>query len=890
VHKIEEQGIAMKAHFICSPLLLLLVLPDIHSRLHAEIPLADQRAMTQHGKTRFTVLTPRLIRLEWAEDGVFEDRASLTMVNRHLPVPEFTVHRNADTLSLHTSALDVRACSATSCFDGKNLKITFRTGGREETWFPGKPNPGNLRGTTRTLDGTDGEFFTKDSSHVEFEPGVLSRDGWVLIDDSDRPVLDNSEWQWVTSRPSGKRQDFYFFAYGNDYRTGLKDFASIAGKIPMPPRFAFGYWYSRWRASSDMELRELVNTFNSLDIPLDVLVVDMDWHITHQPEFFRGDMRLKDQAGQDCGWTGFTWDTSLFPDPEGFLAWTDSQGLRTCLNLHPASGFQPHEAQYPAMARAMGIDPATRKYVPFDIVNKRFAEKYFELALHPIEREGVDFWWLDWQQWNSTSIPGVNPTFYLNYVHFTDMARQHSKRPLIYHRWGGLGNHRYQIGFSGDTKTTWASLAFQPYFTATSANVGFGYWGNDIGGFFGTPNTPENFLRWFQFGVFSPILKTHATSKDFAILRKIWEYPPDVFLKLRELIRLRYALIPYLYSSARNAFDTGVSPCHPLYYDYPDAEEAYAFRNEYFFGPDIIVNPITHPIGNDSLFTIQKTWLPPGTWIEWLTGRVLGGDSIYALPYRLEDIPAFVRAGAVIPMQPRRLRSDPAKTDTLILTVFPGSEGSTRIYEDEGNTDAYLDSAFAFTPVHNAQHGCSTTITIDPIEGSYPGMPASRPIEIRLPGTFPAILVTLNGKIISDRSDSVATSWFYDPDGLVTVIRLPGMPVDERNVLSVSFPDADGHLLNGAKRKMDILFNLSKFLSDKRNFRRQELWSDAKYPSDILMRAAQVPIRIGKNPSSAPEELRSLQMAWNEIAGILRTVAKEKPVFMPYARLLEAGE
>ena len=132
----------------------------------------------------------------------------------------------------------------------------------------------------------------------------------------------------------------------------------------------------------------------------------------------------------------------------------------------------------------MGIDPATKKYVPFDIANKKFATNYMDLLHHPLEKQGIDFWWLDWQQKMTTSLPGVSPTWWLNYVHFTDQERE-GKRPLLFHRWGGLGNHRYQIGFSGDTVSVWDSLAFQPWFTATAANVGYAYWSHDIGGFTG---------------------------------------------------------------------------------------------------------------------------------------------------------------------------------------------------------------------------------------------------------------------------------------------------------------------------------------------------------------------------------------------------------------------
>ena len=161
--------------------------------------------------------------------------------------------------------------------------------------------------------------------------------------------------------------------------------------------------------------------------------------------------------------------------------------------------------------------------MPFDITDKKFATNYMNLVLHPLEKQGIDFWWLDWQQEPNTKMAGVNPTWWLNYVHFTDQQRE-GKRPLLFHRWGGLGNHRYQIGFSGDTVSVWASLAFQPWFTATAANVGYAYWSHDIGGHMPGAVDPELFTRWVQFGAFSPILRTHTT-KNPDSERRIWAYP-----------------------------------------------------------------------------------------------------------------------------------------------------------------------------------------------------------------------------------------------------------------------------------------------------------------------------------------------------------------------------
>ena len=167
-------------------------------------------------------------------------------------------------------------------------------------------------------------------------------------------------------------------------------------------------WWSRYWAYSDQELDELVRGFHENDTPLDVLVIDMDWHMSQEQLKAMGE---KDQSGYGLGWSGYTWNKTLFPDPDAFLKKIHEEGLKTTMNLHPASGIQPWEQAYPAMARAMGIDPATKKYIPFDIADKKLATNYMNLVLHPLEKQGIDFWWLDWQQQPMmTKLPGLANT------------------------------------------------------------------------------------------------------------------------------------------------------------------------------------------------------------------------------------------------------------------------------------------------------------------------------------------------------------------------------------------------------------------------------------------------------------------------------------------------
>lgn len=798
---------------------------------------ADPKAVVTSGNARFTVLTPQMIRMEWSADGKFEDRASLVFLNRALPVPPFNANSNGHWLIIKISALELRYKKNSGKFTADNLSVTMQCPGKSVVWVPGMRDTGNLKGTIRTLDDVNGA--------TPLEPGLLSRTGWTVVDDSARLLFDRSDWPWATPRPAGEHQDLYFLGYGHDYKLALSDFVKVAGRIPLPPRFVFGAWWSRYWAYTDKELMTLVTDFRAHDVPLDVLVIDMDWHLT-----FPDKKGVNDDSGHSLGWTGYTWNRNYFPRPEQFLAWAHNQGLKTTVNLHPASGVQPFEEQYPEMARAMGIDPATKQYVKFDIANRKFADNYFKILHHPLEKQGIDFFWLDWQDEETTSLPGLNPTFWLNYLHFTDMERR-GKRPLIYHRWGGLGNHRYQIGFSGDTISTWESLSFQPYFTATAANVGYGYWSHDIGGHMPGNVDPELYTRWVQFGAFSPVLRTHATKNPEAE-RRIWAYPPQYSEPMKQAFLLRYSLIPYIYTAARQAYDTGVSILRPMYYDSPETNEAYQYTGQYMFGDSILVAPITSPV--DPLYHLSRktVWFPEGEWIEWSTGEHIKGPVAIERNYPLDQIPLFLKAGTILPMQPKMNFSGERPVDPLILTVFPGSGSSTHLYEDAGDSLGYKTNEAAWTEIRTETPNATTfKLRVKPVEGTYPGMLPERSYEIRLFSTWPPDSVEFNGQNVPYAPDGVGSlGWHYDGDSLSTIIRLPKTSVNTGVELTVQIsPDKAAHasLLNGAVGRLD---------------RAVRLFHDADNTGpDSLLRLATMSRRIELAPETAVLELEGYSAA-----------------------------
>ncbi|MBX3396551.1 MAG: hypothetical protein KF841_14410 [Phycisphaerae bacterium] len=587
-------------------------------------------AIVNIGRARFTALTPCLIRLEWSADGRFEDRPSLAFIDR---TPAAAFEHIVDPSGMHvlkTSSVSVRYRDNGKPFDRHNLSITqvFEFNKRPHVWTPGTPDTGNLLGTCRTLDGVNGA--------TPLEKGILSRDGWAIVDDSDRPVFDKLDGrQWFAERADAAALDWYYFGYGHEYKKALGDFTKIAGKIPLPPRFVFGAWWSRYWAYRDAELRELVAEFKANGVPLDVLVIDMDWHLD--------------------GWTGYTWNSQYFPDPEGFLKWAHQQGLRVTLNLHPADGVGKHERAFPDVCKAMGLDPQKIERVLFDCTDPKYMDAYFKYLHHPLEKIGVDFWWMDWQQGTHTKIRNLDPLIALNHLHWQDMVDREGetgRRPLIFSRWGGLGNHRYQIGFSGDTFCNWPSLAFQPYFTATAGNVGYAYWSHDIGGHQPGPVDPELYVRWIQWGALSPILRTHTTKNPLAE-RRIWKFPTEYFEAARKAYQFRYELIPYIYAMARRCHDTGIPLCRPLYYEWPEMEESYAWKNQYMFGDDLLVSPVVEPADPISGCAMVEVWLPPGKWVNWFTGRRYEGPATARLIVPLDEIPLFARAGAKIPLGDR---------------------------------------------------------------------------------------------------------------------------------------------------------------------------------------------------------------------------------------------
>lgn len=654
--------------------------------------------VVQGEKYRFTVLTPQMLRMEYAQDGIFEDRPTQVVWNRNFDKPEFTVTDRNGCLEIDTEyfhlVYDKQEFGPNHLYI--DVKYAFTNyGGR---WYYGRtdygdpPREHNLKGTARTLDRCDGEWYegstilermrtaggkiNRCDGDVDLGRGLCDTSGRTFFDDGDSLIID--EDGWVHPRRKGC-VDTYFFGYGRDYFRAIHDFYRLSGAVPMLPKYVLGNWWSRYWKYTEESYMELLTRFEQLDIPFTVVVMDMDWHLVDIPERF------------GKGWTGYTWNREFFPEPKRFLDWLHEHNYRITLNLHPADGVRAFEEQYPDMARALGVDPETEYPVRFDFTNIDFIEAYFKYLHHPDEERGVDFWWMDWQQGNVSAVDGLDPLWMLNHYHHYDLKRT-GKRGVMLSRYSGLGSHRYPIGFSGDVHVTWNALQYQPYFTATAANVGYTWWSHDIGGHMNGIKDNELYIRWLQFGCFSPINRLHSNCNPFCG-KEPWRYPKPYDEIAGDILRLRHRMLPYIYTMNYQCHEELVPVVVPAYYHYPMEMSSYQYRNEYFFGSELLVQPMVHPTDPETGCTSEHTWIPAGIWTDFYTGAVYHGGAcgkhqVICRPIDRQGV--LAKPGAIVPMAVcEKGDHGTGNPETLEIYIFPGGDNHYVMFEDEGDGFAY---------------------------------------------------------------------------------------------------------------------------------------------------------------------------------------------------------
>lgn len=648
---------------------------------------------------RITYLTSRLIRVE---SGAFTDLASYTVWFRNFAAGKMNVKKQGKKIIAETEDVIF------TIKDNKPYSVYFKDTKNTEIFSKQK----NLKGTRRTLDMTFGK--------VPLGDGFITRNGAYLLDDS-TSMLINDKGNFVQREDNSR--DYYAFAYGKNYRETIKAFYKISSPTPLIPRYALGVWWSRYHAYTQKEYLDLMAKFKAENIPLTVATVDMDWHWVKK-EDIKNKLKAEYKGCGTYGWTGYSWNTNLFPDYKEFLKKLKEDNLHITLNLHPADGVHSYEDMYEDMAKAVGTDPETKQKIKFRCGDDQFWNAYFDVLHKPYESDGVDFWWIDWQQGKKSDVEGLDPLKALNHYHYLDNAED-GRIPLILSRYAGVGSHRYPLGFSGDTAINWKVLDFQPYFTANANNAAYTWWSHDIGGHHMGFRDDDLYMRWLQFGVFSPIMRLHSTSIEL-LGKEPWKYKSEVYKCAKEWLNLRHKLIPYIFTMDYRTHKDGIALCEPMYYSYTNNENAYNVPNQYMFGSELMVCPITKPQHKELNMGSVKAWIPQGRWTDIFTAQSYDGEKNITLFRDLDTIPVLAKEGAIIPLSADK-GNQTDNPESLEIWAFSGN-GSFTLIEDNAKTD--YDEHRAETKFEMTYENNRLTFTINSAQGDLSVIPQKRNYKV----------------------------------------------------------------------------------------------------------------------------------------------------------------
>ncbi|KAK7427587.1 hypothetical protein QQZ08_005862 [Neonectria magnoliae] len=764
-------------------------------------PIANQAAVVAGDNFRFTLINETVLRYEWAEDGVFEDRPSTFALNRRFPAPEFTTSNTEEYLNIRTASYQVTYNRKR--FDQHGFVVSFNNKNTlwGADWRYGE-TPENLGGTARTLDNVNGR--------CQVEPGILSRAGYSVLDDSKSMLFDGHGF--VAPRRSGDRIDGYLFCYSHDYKRAMSSFYAISGKQPKLPRWALGNWWSRYYAYSDKEYLRLMEKFEKKSVPLSVAVIDMDWHRVHGDDI------------PHAGWTGYTWEKNLFPDPKAFTQALHAKGLKMTLNDHPHAGIHRHEDMYEKMAQDLGHDTSTQAPILFNPTSPKFMHSYLNTLHRKLEDDGCDFWWIDWQQGHVSRIPGLDPLWLLNHFHFLDHQLQGHTRSIIFSRFAGPGSHRYPVGFSGDTIMTWASLQFQPEFTATSSNIGYGWWSHDIGGHMGGYRDDELATRWVQFGVLSPIMRLHSSNSPWAS-KEPWLYRKEHAAVMQKFLRFRHRLVPYLYTMNAAPTYRDEPIVQPLYWKFPERNEAYSKPNQYYLGTSLLVAPIVKPRDHRTGFAAVDVWVPPGRHVDILTGMVYDGNRQVKVHRSIEDIPILAGEGAIIPLDlsttPQNGCRNPSGLEVLVV---PGKDGVFTLLEELEDDEAASGDGSAPREIHLNYNATRGQLKFDSAGKEWS-------IKFLSLMTVPSALsVSANGQVVSDIRTTIED--YPDVPGLS--VRIPKLTNDGTIVLNIG-PNPQLGVLDVYKRVRSLLMDFQMDMSLK-----NRIWQAITTSDELTIKIGQL--------------------------------------------------
>jgi alpha-D-xyloside xylohydrolase len=710
----------------------------------------------EQGTLRLWPIADDIIRLTYSPSDTFPDEQGYVITKTSWPKVEFKLEQKNTEAVLSTTALRIVVRredgdityfdSSGQLLDDANRWLTPVTVNGEKTYHAeafinmygspeaiyglGQHQAGvwNYRGESVDL--------SQENTNIAI-PVMLSSKGYgIFWNNTSRSRFNNrfANYLYISSEVADTID--YFFLYGPDFDRIISHYRQLTGPAPMFGQWAYGFWQCKNRYSSQDELLSVARKYRELHIPLDNIVQDWFWWTR------KGEMTFNKN----------------YPDPKGMIDELHSEKIHLMLSIWPY--FEPGSSAYEEMdKRGWFIDKFKFAKLPYhqdkmalyDATDPQ-ARKYYWSLIKPLFDMGVDAWWMDTiepetegQEENillghklgigsGDRFANLYPLLATSAVYQGQRQNTDSKRVFILARSAFAGEQRNAVtAWSGDVLSDFETFKRQIPAGLNFSLSGLPYWTTDIGGFFiGNPDDPafrELFVRWFQFGAFSPIFRVHGTRTTNQ--NELWSYGPEAQKVLVEYDKLRYRLLPYIYSLAWKVTSADYTLMRPLVMDFRRDPQSWNIGDQFMFGPAILVNPVTER-GAVKRHLYQPQTDPKAStknkWYDFWTGEsVTGGQSLDAVA-PLQTIPLYVRAGSIVPMGPLIEYTGEKPADPIELRIYPGADGDFTLYEDAGDSYNYEKGEYSTIPLH--WNDGQRTLTIGARKGQFPGMLKSRTFRL----------------------------------------------------------------------------------------------------------------------------------------------------------------
>jgi alpha-D-xyloside xylohydrolase len=737
------------------PLLLLLAAAGLEAQWIPANPVAGFQQLPDGvqfqlgtGALRIQVCTDSIVHVVYSPTASFPNRTEYLVTKTGWAPVKWTVQDTPRAVSISTGRVTVAVnrADATIAFSdasGKRLvqegpnTLTPTTVNGEKTYhaeaFIG------LWGSTEAFYGLGqhqsgvwnyhGESvdIAQDNTNISI-PMLLSTNGYgIFWNNASRSRFNNRfvHAMYITSEVADTID--YYLLYGPEFDRIVAAYRELTGAVPMFGKWAYGFWQCKNKYQTQAELLEVAHKYREMHIPADNIVQDWFWWTT------MGEFKFSDK----------------YPDPKGMVDDLHRNGFHIMFSIWPY--FYPGSETYTDMDRKGFFIDRTKvaAFHPkgealYDATNPEARKYYWNLVNNSLFKIGADAFWMDTTEpetearednvmvtnkvamGNGARYANLFPLMAVKAVSEGQRTASDRKRVFILSRSAFAGSQRYGVtAWSGDVNSDWETLRRQIPAGLNFSLSGLPYWTTDIGGFTsGNPNDPayrELFVRWFQYGTFCPIFRVHGTRTTNQ--NELWSYGPEAQKILTSFDRLRYELMPYIYSVAWKTTKESYTPMRPLVMDFRNDVRAQNIGDQFLFGPAILVSPVTEPQA-----TTRHLYLPKAQWYDFWTGRRLEGGKTIDAPVTLERIPLHIRAGSIVPMGPDMEYTSEKPADPIELRVYAGADGAFTLYEDENDTYDYEKGAYATIPIQ--WNDAARTLTIGPRQGAFPGMLRDRSFRV----------------------------------------------------------------------------------------------------------------------------------------------------------------